>query len=246
MLKPEKRNSTRKVDLRPRLVTAGASLGRALALTVALLPLAFAHAWQVTGLFNSGVDNNGNPLPPGSPDPHYTLTYNNQTGPAYVRGNYSAWVPAPTGSAWIGPAASQSGDPSGYFTYSIQWWLDPQGDDPAQLTLSGYWASDNHSWIQLNSQPTGYSLGAYGFQALQFFQITGLQAGWNTLDFLVYNAPTSWGTPTPTGLLVSDLRITGPTGIPLPEAGSTFSILAAALVLISGLRPQAPPRAACT
>ena len=214
-------------------------------------PLLTAQGWQVTGLYNTGVDDSGNVLPVTSPDPHYSVTFYTDTGAAYVRPvvfhfgdpNWQAWVTPPAGSAWVGPTATTDiypYDAPGWYVYTLRWWLDPGGWDPSQFRLSGFWASDNTSTIYLNGQATGHWRDDWGFVSLQYFELDGLVAGENTLEFHVNNG---WG---PTGLLVTGLQVSGPMGPVLPDSGSTLPFLAAALALIGGLRRQTPPRAACT
>jgi hypothetical protein len=57
-------------------------------------------------VFGTGVDNNGNVLPGGSIDPHYTITGPGATGSravVYSGANiFSSWVPNDAHSAWVG------------------------------------------------------------------------------------------------------------------------------------------------
>lgn len=198
--------------------------------------------WQVTGLYNTGVDDAGQVLPVTAADPHYQVTFLSETGPAYVRAVvyhfgqlwWQAWVTPPAGSAWVGPMATDSiypYDTPGLYVYTLRWWLDPAAWDVSQFRLRGQWASDNRSWIWLNGQFTGYQRSDWGFETLQSFDLDGLRAGENVLSIHVENG---WG---PSGLLVAGLQVIGPAQAPqLLDTGSTLVFLAGALGVLGCCR----------
>ncbi|MCS7090773.1 MAG: hypothetical protein RMN51_09385 [Verrucomicrobiota bacterium] len=196
-----------------------------------------ALGWQVTGLFNTGVDHTGQVLPATSPDPHYTVTFVGSAGPAYVRPvvyhfgllTWQAWATPPAGSAWVGPTATESiypYDDPGYYVYCLRWWLDPGDADVSAFRLRGLWASDNDSWIYLNGSYTGHARSLWGFEHLLPFEVGGLRPGVNELCFHVAN---EWG---PTGLLVSGLHVVGPVHARVPETGLTLLWLVGACAVL--------------
>ncbi|HTZ34106.1 MAG TPA: hypothetical protein VMH31_16715, partial [Methylomirabilota bacterium] len=93
----------------------------------------FAASCSATIIFNTGVDNNGVPLPSGAVDPHYTLiAAPNGFGPAafvVIDGQFPflpyfpgdpVWLPNSAISKWIGPIANgldAVGGPPGNYTF---------------------------------------------------------------------------------------------------------------------------------
>ena len=166
------------------------------------------------GFFGTGVGSEGQLLPDGAVDPHYTLVHSDDElfpGPDAVVVN-DAWPIAPAGpwlvngpdSKWIAPFADQdtiadptAGNSEGDYTYRTTFNLT--GLDLEKVVLLGGVAVDNElTDVLLN----GVSLGitAPGFGGFTPFTITGgFVAGANTLDFLVLNLPV---TTNPTGLRV--------------------------------------------
>jgi hypothetical protein len=165
----------------------------------------------VTGLFNTGVDNNGVALAINTADSHYALAGPNGTI-AYAITKHSAWVNSGTDAMWIAPTGSGVTDPAGLYTYTLTFTV---AADPANVTISGKWATDNSGEIWLNGNNTGIvKAGDYGFQNLDAFSLSQyLQSGQNTLEFRVMNAGGTSGNPT--GLLVTDL-----TAVVVPAPGA--------------------------
>jgi len=188
----------------------------------------------IPGLFNTGVDDNGDPLPGGvgSIDPHYTITENpNGTGPdARVEDAIpGAWVPNSSTSQWIGPdfdtAASAGGD------YSYETTFDLTGFYPATAEISGVWATDNAGLdILLNGVVVHSGNGGYGL--LTGFTIpigSPFVEGINTLTFRLNNAGVGY-----TGLRVEDLV---GTAVRIPEPSSILLLgLAGVGLLLAGRR----------
>ena len=155
----------------------------------------------VTGLFNTGVDDAGTALANGSADLHYTLSGPNGST-AYAITKHSAWVSSGADAMWIAPTGSGATDPVGLYIYTLTFTV---AADPANVTISGKWATDNSGEIWVNGQNTGFArVGEYGFQNLAAFTLSQyLQSGQNTLEFRVTNAAGTSGNPT--GLLVTDM-----------------------------------------
>jgi hypothetical protein len=153
------------------------------------------------GLFNTGVDANGNVLYPtaaGSVDLHYALI--SSADPATVGSNAIVWsggapispgggtyVPDDALSGWIG-SEENAGGPVGSYTYQTQFQID--NGDVASAVISGY--------LACGGPATGSSLQSFvngvetdillsnPFQNKAFFVITnGFQAGSNVLTFIV-------------------------------------------------------------
>lgn len=184
-------------------------------LLLAVLTLGVLSPAAVTGLFNTGVDDNGVVLASGTVDSHYTLI--DPTGlTAYAITKHSAWVAPGSSAMWIGPTASDITDDDGWYVYELN--FDITNTAPSNVSISGMWATDNSGKILLNGVEVA-SMGStnsafVGFGKLTDFAITsGFAAGQNTLRFEVYNYPQQTGNPT--GLLVTDL---GATVVPAPGA----------------------------
>jgi hypothetical protein len=175
----------------------------------------------VTGLFNTGVDDNGAALANGSADSHYALTGPNGNI-AYAVTKHSAWVSPGADAMWIAPTASGITDPVGLYIYTLTFTV---AADPANVTISGKWATDNSGEIWVNGQNTGFArVGEYGFPNLAAFSLSQhLKSGQNTLEFRVTNAAGTSGNPT--GLLVTDLSavvVPTPGAILLTGIGTTL------------------------
>lgn len=151
------------------------------------------YAAPIPGLFNTGVDDNGAPLPNGVKDPHYTLI--ESPDPAYPGPDAVTLLPGfPVGpwleegphSRWIScNAASGNGEPG---SYTFRTTFDLTGFDPAKVTITGEWATDNDGTDILLNGESVHS-GSVGFGGFQAFEIPGgFQEGVNTLDFVVFNA----------------------------------------------------------
>lgn len=187
-----------------------------------------ASAATISGLFNTGVLDNGTTAASGSVDLHYSLFSSpdvNFPGPNAIVADPIAtgyWLANSATSRWIGPAENQ-GYPSGAanhaagdYVYRLSFNLT--GFDPATAQITGSWAADNSgSALRLNGTVTANTTP--GYSGLTTFSIaSGFIAGINTLDFVVTEFASGGANPT-------GLRVDGITGtanlaaVPAPAAG---------------------------
>jgi len=175
---------------------------------------ALAVLETIPGLFNTGVDATGVSLPSGTIDPHWTITASVDPGfpgpDAVVLNDIGfpipPWLENDAQSKWIAPQADQSvGNLEGDYSYRTT--FDPTGFDPASISVTGEWATDNTGTdIVINGVSTGQHNDA-GFAGWTPFQInSGFVAGANVLDFKLNNAPSGVN---PTGFRVRNLRALG-------------------------------------
>ena len=172
-------------------------------------------------LSNTGVGFDGEPLPAGAIDPHFTLAVNpHAPGSTEVRvqsGLPGAWLPNSATSQWIGPlqdtaaadGATDAGEGPGVYVYRTK--VDLTGFNVNTVVISGSWATDNAGLgIRVNGVDTGIVHNAGDtFTYLEPFAIDitnapGLVAGVNTLDFVVQNASLGY-----TGLRIEGLVAAG-------------------------------------
>jgi uncharacterized repeat protein (TIGR01451 family) len=168
-------------------------------------------------LFNTGVDNRGNPLPNGFlqlPDSHYMILTEPTPqipGPAQVTTNNGwpitpgAWMANSAVSQWISPHANENCLASGGSTelpgtYLYRTTFDMTGFNAARMSISGRSAADDGvTAVLLNGVVAANPVGA--FDSFTPFAITGgFVAGINSLDFVVQNGP--GGSCNPSGLRV--------------------------------------------
>jgi PEP-CTERM motif len=173
------------------------------------------------GLYATGTDAIGSPLPGGALDSHYTVAPESAS-PPYIQAavlsfdNYwGDWASSTTGK-WLYTSDSADDGSRGWYVFRTS--FDLTGLDPATVSVSGHWTCDNFGSILLNGMDTGNSLGNDTYQNLYAFTIdSGFQSGVNELDFRVY-FPDGYD-----GLLVSDVSLTA-----VPEPGS-ISLLGLAM-----------------
>ena len=184
-----------------------------------LLLAGTAFADSIT-IYNTGEDNNGQALPVGVLDPHYSLISAPSGVPltAITTQPNAAWVPNGVSADWISPSASGNDSwPVG--TYDYRTTFNLSGFDINTAKLFGQWASDNDACIFLNGASTGACTGFADFGHLTAFMIdSGFVQGTNTLDFMVDNGGG------PTGLYV---EIAGTADVPEP---SSILLVASGLV----------------
>lgn len=171
-----------------------------------------ADAGIITSLFGTGVDSNGNYLPDGSVDPHYTLSgFGSQTS-AYVVGNPNAlgWADNLTYGAppaeWISidhEGGTLSGLPVGTFDYTTTFSLT--GFNPSSAVLTGYLSGDDSGEIFINGVDTGAGTG-YG--------------GWTTIYPFTINSSNATFVPGINTLTIVDSNSSGPIGEQLDIVGS--------------------------
>lgn len=238
----------------------------AAALLVICVGSTAAYAGQ---LYNTGVDNFGNPLSNGAVDTHYTVTSSaaSLSDLQYLTPNLSTytvnndgifpqdahWLPqaADDFSAWIDPTVgAQSVDPTsnGIYDYQTTFTLDP-GTDLSTILIFGKWAADNCGLdILLNGVSTGNAMsscsGASVYSPFNQWTLfnpiaSGFVIGTNTLDFLVENYGQSSGNPT--GLRVNAVLdpITRSVDVPEPLTLSVFGTGLAGAIAVRRRRKAA-------
>ncbi len=150
----------------------------------------------VPGLFNTGVDDNGDVLVGGSEDPHWDLSVSADTahpGPqTFVLYDdvypIPPWLANGPDSKWIAPKPSQSpGNAAGDYRYRIR--FDLGGLEPSTAVITGRWTSDNQGTdVLLNGVSTGVtSDGNFGGLGNPFTISSGFVDGTNSLEFVVNN-----------------------------------------------------------
>ncbi len=188
------------------------------------------QAVPIPGLYNTGVDAAGVPLPDGTIDSHYTLIANPDTGSpnAYVHDSTifplvaGPWIANSSVSKWIAPRINTTAAYGGSLSYTYRLTFDLTGFDPSTTTINGRWSVDNTGDIWLNGSPTGNTHGA-GFSVFLPFTISGpFLSGLNTLDFIVNNADVTGG--------YTGLRVEGFPPPAIPEA-SSFLCVGVAMVV---------------
>jgi hypothetical protein len=208
-----------------------------------------ANASIISGLYNTGVDDNGNVRSNGDDELHYTLTVQpwsiiSNSTPQVVT-NVGSWrqnpaYPAPwVGndglSCWISPKSydvfSPSSDEAGYYTYRTTFSLD--ASEFKRASIAGKWSTDNQGVdILINGVSTGNAISsAEAYNSFSPFQIdSGFKEGTNTLEFVVNNEKTGFlNLLNPTGLRVemtgtlSDPVVTA--AVPEPATIAIWSLL---------------------
>ena len=157
----------------------------------------------IPGLFNTGVDAAGNPLPnsAASSDLHYSIIVNPDGGGAVPNVEDETafpiagpWLNNTAISKWIAPRFNTSGAfgaPNATGDYTYRTTFDLTGLDPSTASISGLWATDNAGLdILLNGQSTG-NANPTQFSSFTPFTIgvgSPFVAGVNTLDFQLNNS----------------------------------------------------------
>lgn len=163
-----------------------------------------------SGLFPTGVDAAGLPLPPNSVDPHYTLSSSDPQFPGP-----DAIVVKPAGPLWTLPNATsmwvsiQTGGVGANATYTYTTTFAVEFD-PTAATLSGLVACDDECVVMLNGIQVA-ALPVPGWKAMHLLTIPAgspFQLGTNTLTFAVRNL--AWVTGL--GVFALSGTVCGPTG----------------------------------
>jgi hypothetical protein len=154
------------------------------------------------GLFNTGVDNLGRPLPDDAQDPHYlvyTRLFPSQPYAATSAQGFPIppWIGDNSISAWITPSPNTVAAGGSRANYSYVTGFDLSGYDPTTAVIVGQWATDNEGLdILINGQSTGQRNTAQ-FASFTPFRInSGFIRGGNTLTFVVNNADGPGNNPT--------------------------------------------------
>lgn len=161
-----------------------------IALSAFLLP-AIAHADPIPGLYNTGLDENGNRIAQGGGnDAHYRV--NGRAAVTYYHSSYYSRSDA----QWIGELPDgnytqplTNGVSTTYYTLTF----DLTGLNPASAHISGQWGVDNHGLIYINGILAAEN--ANGFYTPLGFNITsGFQPGVNTITFQIddYGPPAAF------------------------------------------------------
>ncbi len=131
-------------------------------------------ATDITGLYFTGIDNNGTTLAGGTADPHWSVTYanvggstnNSYIGPAYVatttdpgwvsNSTTSKWIVPPGGSGGDGgynlPGNGTSGNNAAYYIYTLAFTIQGTGTGTAtnQISIGITIAADDIYSIYVN------------------------------------------------------------------------------------------------
>jgi len=193
-------------------------------------------AWSAPLLYNTGVDDAGNPIASNAVDSHYQITGSGVFGPnAYAKHDgdgypiqAGVWLLDDGVSSWIVPSTNFFfGDQAGVtdrMTYRLR--FDLTGYLPASGTVTGRWAVDDTG---LDMRLNGVSVpGATGnnqpnYAAWSNFTISsGFIDGINTLEF------DTESTLNPTGLRV---EFTSVVFQPVPEPGTGAMLIAGLLAV---------------
>lgn len=214
----------------------------------AVLALSFAapaSAATIMGLYDTGVDDNGNVLAPGSAEQHYVITAS--TNPMFLTPNtptvatstsWSANDPVGSqGSAWISPFTDSSGvatKSTSYptnFTYDYVLTFSLGTLSAASAMITGNVQSDNYVTILLNGVPLADQPqdpvpppgeASYFRQFSAFGADAGFVSGTNQLTFRV----TDYG-------VISGLRVGDLVGTAVPEP-ATWAMLIVGFGLVAG------------
>lgn len=188
-------------------------------------------------VFGTGVDANGQLLPPGAVDPHYILSESadgGNPGPdAFVVNDgwpiqAGVWLLNGPRSKWISVRPEQGTLYAVPGNYTFQTTFDLTGQEVNKVRILGAWAVDNSGVdLLLNGVSVGSLASGFGsFTTFTLAATNGLVAGSNTLDFRVNNGG---DTDSPFGLRV-DLQaylelaqVTQPT-LQIGVSGETITI----------------------
>ena len=163
----------------------------------AVFALVSARAAVIPTLFNTGVNNERQPLGPEEIDPHWQLTLSADElapGPdAFTLAPgfpVPPWVEEGPASRWIAPQAAQDpGNLPGNYTFTTT--FDLSGFDPATAQITGRISADNGiAAVRLNGTDI-LGITANGFNVWTDFSIpldSPFIEGMNTLEFEVNNA----------------------------------------------------------
>ena len=170
----------------------------------------FDAVLPITGLFNTGVDDDGVLLFQRQADPHYTVALSAGTadsGTVIDADGFPIppWIANDDNSRWIGLFSrdfdNNSEGPSGDYIYRTTFEL-PNNVDVNSVVITGRWASDNTGVdILINDSSVGSGQLSGASDAWTSFRIdSGFLAGTNTLEFVLNNSAAG-----PTGLRVDDM-----------------------------------------
>jgi hypothetical protein len=209
-------------------------INRLLLITVctalAVVPAAAVPATPLVVNQTYSTGYNGAEITPGQPDAYFNLYSFDVTlgsdNPVVASPIAGPWY-HPTGGVvaqWISPTEDQTypstniGDPPGTYDYDAQ--LSTDFLVPANVgtlvTLTGSFAADNDVTLDVDGSIV-MSVAAPAYATLTPFTYTFTIYGGTrstSIDFVVNNLDDTGGTNNPTGLIVSNLRISAPTPEP--------------------------------
>ena len=188
----------------------------------------------VSGLYNTGVDDNNHVLSSGRIDTHYELV--SDPDPA-ISGSVTRvvdpsgfplingpWAQNNSTSSWLSPLSDgNTSVAAGDYVYQTTFTLT---GDVSTFELTGQWATDNDGVdIMLNGVQIAGSTPHEDFAFHQLSATTGFVSGLNTLEFRVHNDPLPGdpATGNPTGLRVEFDQTTVTPTPPITNVSTLFS-----------------------
>lgn len=171
---------------------------------------------SIPGAFNTGVDDSKAALADGQIDPHYRIVVNADSASADAIVEDSTlfpivagpWVANNAGSKWVGPRLDTAGAAGGAGVagdYVYRTIVDVTGYDPASVTITGLWATDNEGLdILINGASTGQKNTVQFVGYTPFTISQNIQHGLNVVEFKLNNSAVGW-----TGLRVDRMRALG-------------------------------------
>ncbi len=224
-------------------------INRALILTILAtiaVPAVAATNLQVNQTYSTGY-NGSTAIAAGQPDAYFTLFSSvGITSPVVADPIPVAYGPVPTGSQWIAPTENQTddppapiaGDPPGEYGYAAL--LSTDFMAPTLVTFTGEFESDNSASLVINDLPVTSGAAPDFLTPTSFSFSLTLGAGqvYTPIVFYVNNIADSnmYGgvSANPTGLLVSNLKISAAT----PEPSTWLLMFAGigSLVMVKRVR----------
>jgi hypothetical protein len=182
--------------------------------------------YPIDTIFSTGMDANGNPLAPGTADPHYILT--SSPGGAFTEAlaitNHPAWAPNDENSQFVSVVNPGATDiPVGEYVFETS--FDLTGFDTSTVEINISMFVDNQASIFLNGVNTGLTHDQFSLFSPGILTLTdGLGGssfieGLNTLEFRVQNLVSAG----PGGFMA---ELNG-TGEQIPEPGQMTLVLLA-------------------
>jgi hypothetical protein len=190
-----------------------------LAVAIAALGLGAtgAHAAQILGLYDTGVDDTGTPLAEGALDTHWTVT---GAAAPVVYDNAAYTVPSDARFIAQEAGGQYTTNPN---TYSLTFSLD--GLNAATAQLSGMFEADNYATVFLNGHQLAQDVqgtDTANFQSLTAFSATSADfvSGANVLSVVLTD------TGPPSAVLISGLSGTADLAGAVPEPAAWTLMIA--------------------
>ena len=165
--------------------------------TLLVIPKQTTASAALSGLYNTGVDNNNTALADGSSDAHYSLvsTPSGSGAGAYVTDQHwplqsGVWMADTGTSKWLSPQADESKQTDAVGDYTYQTTFTVTGS-VSGVQISGQVLGDDQvSAIILNGVTMATNISNSYSSWSSFSLAHGFVAGTNTLQFVVHNAGT--------------------------------------------------------